>query len=86
MNESEIKSAVESAVGKAWAAFSAEHPALAATLDRRVAIERTTQSLSNSPEFQEAITRAEAAALAMKELTSIVEQIARSNIIKWMLG
>ena len=58
MNVDDINQKVQTAVGLAWPAFAADHPALAAVLDQEVVSEHVTDSLTSDPSFQKAYAAA----------------------------
>jgi len=50
-----VRSAVAAAVGQAYDAWAAEHPSLAAVIDRLTVTQRTAESLRTSQEFRDAV-------------------------------
>ena len=53
--ETAIQTAVTEATGQAYRTWARAHPSLAGVIDRAVLIERTAQSLRNSPQYKQAI-------------------------------
>ncbi len=50
-----IQQIVELAVGRVYDAWAAEHPSLAAVIDRIKLTERTVQSLRETPQYKQAV-------------------------------
>ncbi len=51
----QVQQLVAQAVGQAYDAWAAQHPSLAAVIDRIVLTQRTVESLRESAEYQQAV-------------------------------
>ena len=60
MNSIYLRGEVERALNIEWDRFAAEHPNLAAQLDREVLIEEATTQLRHDAEFNDVLIRAQA--------------------------
>jgi hypothetical protein len=77
MNRTELQGRVEAAVGRAWADFAQDHPALAQAIDVGRLVEQATDRLEVDPAFQAALADAIAADATWSTLASLFDRHVR---------
>ena len=77
-----LRDLVEQAVKAEWSAFEAEHPRLAAVLDREMLITGASAALDEDEEYRQALAAAGAAGIAAEALGGVV----RTVVGKWVRG
>lgn len=84
MSDENVQSAVAQAVSQAYETWAAEHPTLAAVIDRLALTQQTADSLRQSPEYKQAVTDF---GKAQSELTLVSQLVELAGpIIRGILG
>ncbi len=74
------RQAIEQAVGREWSRIEADHPQLAALVDRDLLIRAVTAELELDPAYQQALARADQAHLA----STTVETVITDFVLRWI--
>jgi hypothetical protein len=77
---------VEQSIDRTWTEFAADHPYLAAMLDRDVLLADAQRALSSDPAFVDAVARAQIAGVTYETLADIVDRYIEPWIarrLKW---
>ena len=73
MENEQIQQLVVRAVQQAYDDWAAEHPSLAAVIDRITLTEQATESLRNSPQFAQAVDGYHSASIELQLLEMLTE-------------
>ena len=75
MNEINLKEQVRAAIQSAWPTFEQSHPHLAAVSDQELLVESASSSISDDPEYRQAMQNAAGAGMAAETVMDIVMKL-----------
>lgn len=83
MNTINLKDNVAQALQLEWPAFAARHPRLAEALDQQFIIEKVSTQLADDPDYQRAITQAQAQHTLAAALVEMARVFVRNTLSRF---